>query len=59
MRRRLRRILDNQLHGAGVKSVVDEAEVGAAVLDSDWAELQAVSPLVQSASESINITVTI
>ena len=50
MRRRLWGVLDNQLHWAGVQPVVDEAVVDAAVLDSDWAELQAVSPLVQSAS---------
>ena len=40
MGRRLRRVLDNQLHGAGVKSVVDEAVVVPAVLDRDGAELQ-------------------
>ena len=47
MRRRLRGVLDNQLHGAGVKSVVDEAVVGAAVLDRDRAELEAEPVRVQ------------
>ena len=49
MGRRLRGVLDNQLHGAGVQPVVDEAVVGSAVLDRDGAELEAISPLVQSA----------
>ena len=50
MGRRLRRVLDNQLHGAGVQPVVDEAVVGPAVLDRHGAEVEAVSSFVQSAS---------
>ena len=49
MRRRLRRVLDNQLHGAGVQSVVDEAVVVPAVLDRDGAELQTEPVPVQGA----------
>ena len=37
--RRLRRVLDDQLHGAGVEPVVDEAVVDPAVLDRNGTEL--------------------
>ena len=50
MGRRLRGVLDDQLHGAGVQPVVDEAVVSPAVLDRDGTEFEAVPPLVQGAS---------
>ena len=48
MGRRLRGVLDDQLHGAGVQPVVDEAVILSAVLDRDGAELEAEPVPVQT-----------
>ena len=53
MGRRLRGVLDNQLHEAGVEPVVDEAVVSPAVLHRDGTELQSVPSLVQGSSVGI------
>ena len=46
MGRRFWWVLDDQLHGAGVQPVVDEAVVDPAVLHRDGTELQTVPSLV-------------
>ena len=46
-------VLHYQLHGTGVKAVVDEAIVDPAVLDSDRTELKTKSSLVQCPSEGV------